>query len=103
MRKKRDEQNIPFRRKILFAVMAFFFFVLLTTSFFGRNGIIEMSRVQKKHKGLSQEIEFLEEKKSNLEREIEELKNNPAAVELEARKSLRFVKPDEKVLIKRKD
>ena len=98
--RKKEKDNISFRRKLLIAGLGFFFLVLLLASFFGKKGLIEIYRAQKEHEVLLQEIGQLEIEKRRLEREIEELKQNPKAVEKKAREKLWLVKPDEVVIIK---
>jgi len=99
--RKKEKDNISFRRKLLVAGLGFFFLVLLLASFFGKKGFIEIYRAQKEHKALLQDIERLEIEKERLVKEIEELKNNPKAVEKKAREKLWLVKPDEVVIIKK--
>jgi len=99
--RKKEKDNISFRRKLLIAGLGFFFLVLLLASFFGKKGLIEIYRAQKEHEVLLQEIGRLEIEKRRLEKEIEELKQNPKAVEKKAREKLWLVKPDEVVIIKK--
>lgn len=99
--RKKEKDNISFRRKLLIAGLGFFFLVLLLASFFGKKGLIEIYRAQKEHKTLLQKIDRLEIEKRRLEKEIEELKQNPKAVEKKAREKLWLVKPDEVVIIKK--
>ena len=99
--RKKEKDNISFRRKLLIAGLGFFFLVLLLASFFGKKGLIEIYRAQKEHKTLLQEIGRLEIEKRRLAKEIEELKQNPKAVEKKAREKLWLVKPDEVVIIKK--
>jgi cell division protein FtsB len=99
--RKKEKDNISFRRKLLIAGLGFFFLVLLLASFFGKKGLIEIYRAQKEHKTLLQEIGRLEIEKRRLTKEIEELKQNPKAVEKKAREKLWLVKPDEVVIIKK--
>ena len=99
--RKKEKDNISFRRKLLIAGLGFFFLVLLLASFFGKKGLIEIYRAQKEHKTLLQEIGRLEIEKRRLKKEIEELKQNPKAVEKKAREKLWLVKPDEVVIIKK--
>ncbi len=99
--RKKEKDNISFRRKLLIAGLGFFFLVLLLASFFGKKGLIEIYRAQKEHEVLLQEIGQLEIEKRRLEKEIEELKQNPKAVEKKAREKLWLVKPDEVVIIKK--
>ena len=99
--RKKEKDNISFRRKLLIAGLGFFFLVLLLASFFGKKGLIEIYRARKEHETLLQEIGRLEIEKRRLEKEIEELKQNPKAVEKKAREKLWLVKPDEVVIIKK--
>jgi cell division protein FtsB len=99
---KKEEKNKSIRGKLLIAGLAFIFFVLLLTSFFGQKGIIEIRRTQKRHEALLQEIEKLEKEKARLVREIEELEKKSEAVDKEAREKLWLMKPDEIVIIKKK-
>lgn len=101
MIRKKEKDNISFRRKLLIAGLGFFFLVLLLASFFGKKGLIEIYRAQKEHKTLLHEIERLDTEKRRLEKEILELKQNPKAVEKKAREKLWLVKPDEVVIIKK--
>ncbi|NIM91973.1 MAG: hypothetical protein GTO17_13625 [Candidatus Aminicenantes bacterium] len=100
--RKKEERNKSLRKKLLVAGLAFIFFVLLLTSFFGQKGLLEISRVKKRQEALIQEIRELEKEKSRLEKEIEELKRKPEAVDKEAREKLWLIKPDEIVIIKEK-
>jgi cell division protein FtsB len=99
---KKEEKNKSLRGKLLIAGLAFLFFVLLLTSFFGQKGIIEIRRAQKRHEALLQEINELEKEKTRLEKEIEELEKKPGAIDKEAREKLWLMKPDEIVIIKEK-
>lgn len=77
--------------------------VILISSFFGRKGLIEIYRAKGKYEALLQEIRSLEARKSQLQKEIEALQNDPKAVEKEAREKLWLIKPDEKVIVKKKE
>jgi cell division protein FtsB len=83
--------------------VAFFFLVLLISSLFGKKGLLEIYRARKNYEALLQEIRSLEEEKNRLEREIQELRTDPRAVEREAREKLWLMKPDEKVIVKKKE
>jgi len=98
---KKEKNNLSFRKKILMASMVFLFFVLLIASFFGKRGLIEIYRTERKKEALIQEIERLKNKEMKLRRDIEELEKNPKAVERKAREKLWLMKPDEKVIIKK--
>ena len=100
---REERKGSSLRRKIVLAAVAFFFLVLLISSFFGKKGLIEIYRVKKNYEALLQEVKSLEVRKSELQKEIEELQKDPLAVEREAREKLWLVKPDEKVIVKKKE
>jgi cell division protein FtsB len=91
------------RRKLALAAVAFFFLVILISSLFGKKGLIEIYRAKSNYEALLQEIRSLEARKSQLQKEIEALQNDPRAVEKEAREKLWLIKPDEKVIVKKKE
>lgn len=91
------------RRKLALAAVAFFFLVLLISTLFGKKGLIEIYRVKKKYEALLQEVQSLEARKAQLQKEIEELQRDPLAVEKEAREKLWLIKPDEKVIVRKKE
>jgi cell division protein FtsB len=99
---REERTGISLRRKLVLAAVSFFFIVLLISSLFGKKGIIEIYRARKNYQQLQDEIKALEEKKSQLLREIEALQKDPEAVEKEAREKLWLMKPDEKVIVKKK-
>lgn len=98
-----DKKGTTIKRKIILTSVVFLFLVLLITALFGKKGLLEIYQAKKNYKTLLQEIESLKGKKSRLEREIEELGKNPRAVDKEAREKLWLMKPDEKVIVKKKD
>jgi cell division protein FtsB len=100
---REERRGSSLRRKLLLAGVAFFFLVLIISTLFGRKGLIEIYRARKNYEALVEEIKKLEVRKSQLEREIEDLQKNPEAVEREAREKLWLMKPDEKVIIKKKE
>ena len=100
---REERRGSSLRRKLLLAGVAFFFLVLIISTLFGRKGLIEIYRARKNYDALIEEIKKLEVRKSQLEREIEDLQKNPEAVEREAREKLWLMKPDEKVIIKKKE
>ena len=81
---------------------AFVLVVLLITTFFGKKGIIEIYKTRRNYTILQKEIEQLKEEKSRLEKEIAALEASPQSVEKEARDRLWLVKPDEKIVVKKK-
>jgi cell division protein FtsB len=75
----------------------------LISSLFGKKGLIEIYRAKSNYEALLQEIRSLEARKSQLQKEIEALQNDPRAVEKEAREKLWLIKPDEKVIVRKKE
>ncbi len=100
---REERKGSSLRRKLVLAAVAFFFLVLLISSLFGKKGLIEIYRVRKNYEALLQEVQTLEARKIELQKEIEELQTNPQAVEKEAREKLWLLKPDEKVVVKKKE
>lgn len=98
--RKKEEQSLSFRKKILGTSIAFLFLVLLIASFFGERGLIQLYRVQQKKIALEDRVEQLSEEKERLIREISELSTNPYAFETKAREKLMLLYPDEMVIIK---
>jgi cell division protein FtsB len=98
-----EERGMSLRRKIVLAAVFFFFVVLLISSLFGKKGLIEIYRAKSNYEALLQEIRSLEARRSQLQKEIEALRNDPRAVEKEAREKLWLIKPDEKVIVRKKE
>ena len=89
-----------FQKKLIVTAAVFLFLVLIIASFFGKRGLIEIYRAQKKKEALVQEVAQLTQRRDKLLREIWELENNPRAVEKKARESLWLMAPDELVIVK---
>jgi cell division protein FtsB len=89
------------KMKAAVGALAFVIFVLVIASFFGKKGLIEISRARKTYDVLLKEIETLKQDKARLEKEVAALEADPQAVDKEARKKLWLMKPDEKVIIRR--
>jgi len=98
-----ERKRTSLRRKLALAAVAFFFLVILISSLFGKKGLIEIYRAKSNYEALLQEVRSLEARKSQLQKEIEALRNDPRAVEKEAREKLWLIKPDEKVIVKKKE
>jgi cell division protein FtsB len=98
-----ERKTASVRRKLALAAVAFFFLVILISSLFGRKGLIEIYRAKNRYEALRQEVQALENRKSELLKEIEALQNDPRAVEKEAREKLWLIKPEEKVIVKKKE
>jgi len=98
-----ERKKTSLRRKLALAAVAFFFLVILISSLFGKKGLIEFYRAKSRYEALLQEVRTLEARKSQLQKEIEALRIDPRAVEKEAREKLWLIKPDEKVIVKKKE
>jgi len=90
----------PARAAVLLA--GFVLVVLLITTIFGKKGLIEIYKARRNYTDLQMKIGELKEEKSRLEKEIAALEANPKSVEREARDRLWLVKPDEKIVVKKK-
>lgn len=90
----------PARAAVLLA--GFVLVVLLITTVFGKKGLIEIYKARKNYAVLQKEISRLREEKSRLKKEIAALEADPKAVERAARDQLWLVKPDEKIVVKKK-
>ena len=88
--------------KVVAVLAIFVLSVLVITTVFGKKGLLSIVRARRTYAEMEKEIERLKLEKSRLEREIAALESNPRAVEREARDKLWLVKPDEKVVVKKK-
>ncbi len=82
------------RRNAIF-VMALLSLVMLMHEIFGRNGYLTLRHEKKQYSGLQQQIQTVSEENEQLEQKIHALKNNPEAVEKQARDQLHLAKPGE--------
>lgn len=80
-------------------MIIFFLFILLLTFFFGDRGIIEIIRTKKEIRALQESIVELEAQKRLLSSDIQQLRDNPLALEREAREKLWLMKKNEKVIV----
>lgn len=84
-------------------LIIFFLFILLLTYFFGDKGIIEIMKTQKEIRALETSIQELEARKRSLTSEVKQLREDPLALEREAREKLWLMKKNEKVIVIVKD
>lgn len=82
------------RRNALFA-MALLSLVLLMHEIFGRNGYMTLRREKKNYTALQQQIQKVSKENQQLEQKIHALKDNPEAIEKQARDQLRLARPGE--------
>lgn len=83
------------RRRIatgLAAVLTVFFGYYVV---FGRNGVNSYEQKRTEYKVLHQQINSLQQENSNLKEHVGRLKNDPDAIEYEAREKLHYAKPGE--------
>ena len=80
-------------------LVVFFLFILLMTFFFGDRGIIEIIRTKKEIRALQESIVELEAQKRSLTTDVQQLRDNPLALEKEAREKLWLMKKNEKVVV----
>lgn len=100
MKPQKKASSSSFQKKLIITGAVFLFLVLVIASFFGKRGLIEIYRAQKKKENLVQEVTQLTLRRDKLLREIWELENNPRAVENKARERLWLMSPDELVIVK---
>jgi cell division protein FtsB len=84
-------------------LIIFFLFILLLTYFFGDKGIIEIMKTQKEIRALETSIQELEARKRSLTSKVKQLREDPLALEREAREKLWLMKKNEKVIVIVKD
>jgi cell division protein FtsB len=94
---KKDNSLIQSRSLVL--LLIFFLFILILAFVFGDRGIIEIVKTKKQIKDMQLTIKNLEMEKQKLSREIELLRNNPLALEKNAREKLWLMKKNEKVIV----
>ena len=62
---------------------------------FGRNGLNNYEQKRAQNKALQQQIESLQQENTQLKAHINHLKNDPDAIEYEAREKLHYARPGE--------
>ena len=80
-------------------LLVFFLLILIMAFIFGDRGLLEIIKTQKQIKILQQTIKELESEKLKLSKEIDLLRENPLALEKEAREKLWLMKKNEKVIV----
>ncbi len=99
MREEPRPARASLRRRLFTVILGFILLVILTTSFFGKKGVMDLRRARRELAALKIEAERLRSDRERLRKEIAELERDPKAVELEARDKLGLVRPDEKVVV----
>jgi len=80
-------------------LLVFFLLILIMAFIFGDRGLLEIIKTQKQITALQQTIKELESEKLKLSKEIDLLRENPLALEKEAREKLWLMKKNEKVIV----
>jgi len=80
--------------------VAFALCLILFTMFAGDNGIQALLRARRDARTLAVEIADLKKENDRLRASAEALRNDPRAIEIVARETLGFARPDEVVVIK---
>jgi cell division protein FtsB len=76
-------------------VLALLSMVMFMHEIFGRNGYLTLRHQKKEYTHLQQQIQTLSKQNQQLEQKINALKDNPEAVEKQARDQLHLAKPGE--------
>lgn len=100
MEKTRNGKQLSTRKKFLYLLIAVFLLATVVTTFFGKQGFLDIQKAKKRYQELQTQVQQLTARKEKLEAEIRELENNPAALEKEAREKLWLMKPEEKVIVR---
>ncbi|MBC7361550.1 MAG: septum formation initiator family protein [Candidatus Aminicenantes bacterium] len=98
----RVKKKTPTKKKFFYLLVGILLLATLVTTFFGKKGFLDIQRSKKRYFELQAQIQELTRQKENLEAEIKVLETNPRALEKEAREKLWLIKPEEKVIIRKK-
>lgn len=93
------KENSLFQSRGMALLLVFFLLILIMAFIFGDRGLLEIIKIQKQIKVLQQTIKELESEKLKLSKEIDMLRENPLALEKEAREKLWLMKKNEKVIV----
>ncbi len=89
-----DWDHKTLRRNAIF-VMALLSLIMLMHEVFGSNGYLTLRHEKKEYTSLQKQIQTVSEQNKQLEQKIQALKNNPEAVEKQARDQLHLARPGE--------
>jgi cell division protein FtsB len=87
-----------FRRNAILA-LALVIMVLVVHEIFGPHGYLALRRQKQQYESLERQIERLSKQNQQLDQKIKSLKNNPQAIEKQAREQLHLVRPGEYVYV----
>jgi cell division protein FtsB len=89
-----DWDHKTLRRNAIF-VMALLSLIMLMHEIFGSNGYLTLRHEKKEYTALQKQIQAVSEENKRIEQKIQALKNNPEAVEKQARDQLHLSRPGE--------
>ncbi|MDD8020481.1 MAG: septum formation initiator family protein [Acidobacteriota bacterium] len=96
------KKKITVRKKLFYLVAGILLLASLITTFFGKKGFLDIQKQKKRYYELETQIKELDRQIARLKAEIKALETNPQAIEKEARERLWLIKPEEKVIIRKK-
>lgn len=87
------------RRKLATAAVGLLVLWLGFHVIFGANGMVVYQNKRAEHRKLQTEIKQIEEENQRLSKQVEQLRNDPKAIEREAREQLHYTKPGERIYL----
>ncbi|HNS05779.1 MAG TPA: septum formation initiator family protein, partial [Candidatus Saccharicenans sp.] len=88
--------------KLLYLIAAILILASLVTTFFGKKGFLDIQKQKKRYSELEAQIKEYDQKIEKLKAEIKDLQTNPLSLEKEARERLWLIKPEEKMIVRKK-
>jgi cell division protein FtsB len=93
------ELFFQWRRKLATAAVGVLVLWLGFHVIFGANGMVVYQDKRSEHRKLQTEIEQLEQENQRLTKQVDQLRNDPKAIEREAREQLHYTKPGERIYL----
>jgi cell division protein FtsB len=93
------EMFFHWRRKLATAAVGVLVLWLGFHVIFGANGMVVYQNKRAEHRKLQTEIKQLEGENQRLSKQVEQLRNDPKAIEREAREQLHYTKPGERIYL----
>ncbi len=97
-----SKKKITVGKKLFFLAAGILLLATLVTTFFGKKGFIDIQKQKKKYEELEARIKDFDRQIEKLKAEIEALETNPQTLEKEARERLWLIKPEEKLIIRKR-
>ncbi len=97
------KKKSPVGKKLFYLVTAILLLASLVTTFFGKKGFLDIQKQKKRYDELVAQIKEFDRQIEKLKAEIEALETNPQILEKEVRERLWLIKPEEMLIIRRKD